>query len=345
MWNVIMVEGNVTKLLDGLSVEDNDDLCDFTLADQNEVVAAKGITPSTPSDYTPITKSTVTYIVLAILINEDDEFLMMQEAKSSCAGQWYLPAGRIEPGENILEGVKREVLEETGLEMEPTTLLGVECASKAWFRFVMTGNVVGGRLKTPADADSESLQAKWIKNISEVNLRANDIFPIIERGVAYHQYLKTLQTAPASSPIWHPNVLPVVREHKKLLLRLVVCVKQKSSNKIHVLVSEKTEAHLPLCEINHMKNLHSTLRKFMVEIFGADVPAHKPHGILNVEHDGKPTGKHDGFCMTILVSFRVPLEEVYPIDKYSWVAVSKDIGERLISRLPRNLTVPLNVIR
>ncbi len=65
-------------------------------------LAAKGITPSTPSDYVPITKSTVTYIVLAILVNDDGEFLMMQEAKSSCAGQWYLPAGRIEPGENIL---------------------------------------------------------------------------------------------------------------------------------------------------------------------------------------------------------------------------------------------------
>ncbi len=37
-----------------------------------------------------------------------------------------------------------------------------------------------------------------------------------------------------------------------------------NSNRIHVLVSEKTEAHLPLCEINHTKNLHSVLRKFMV---------------------------------------------------------------------------------
>lgn len=26
---------------------------------------------------------------------------MMQEAKHSCAGQWYLPAGRVEPGEDI----------------------------------------------------------------------------------------------------------------------------------------------------------------------------------------------------------------------------------------------------
>lgn len=79
------------------------------------VSAAKGITPNTPSDYVPITKSTVTYIVLAILVNDDDEFLMMQEAKSSCAGQWYLPAGRIEPGENILVCknvlIKGEILE------------------------------------------------------------------------------------------------------------------------------------------------------------------------------------------------------------------------------------------
>lgn len=81
------------------------------------------------------------------------------------------------------------------------------------------------------------------------------------------------------------------------------------------------------------------------EIFGADVPAHKPHGILNVEHCGKPPSKHDGFCCTILVTFRVPLEEVYPIDKYSWVMVSKEVGDQLLSRLPRNLTVPLNVIR
>lgn len=54
--------------------------------------------------------------------------------------------------------------------MELDTLLLVEAASKAWFRFILTGNVTGGQLKTPAQADSESLQAKWIKNISEVLL-------------------------------------------------------------------------------------------------------------------------------------------------------------------------------
>lgn len=65
------------------------------------VLAAKGVTPSTPSDFVPVVKNNVTYIVMAVLFNEDGEVLMMQEAKSSCAGQWYLPAGRMEPGEDI----------------------------------------------------------------------------------------------------------------------------------------------------------------------------------------------------------------------------------------------------
>lgn len=33
---------------------------------------------------------------------------------------------------------------------------------------------------------------------------------------------------------------------------------------MHVLISEKSCLHLPICEINPNKNLHSTLHKFMV---------------------------------------------------------------------------------
>lgn len=55
----------------------------------------------------------MTYIVVGVLINDDGEVLMMQEAKSSCAGKWYLPAGHLEPGEDILVCSETIVMLET----------------------------------------------------------------------------------------------------------------------------------------------------------------------------------------------------------------------------------------
>ena len=40
-------------------------------------------------------------------------------------GQWCLPSGRMEPGESVAETCAREVLEETGLRVRVTRLLGV----------------------------------------------------------------------------------------------------------------------------------------------------------------------------------------------------------------------------
>jgi 8-oxo-dGDP phosphatase len=64
--------------------------------------ASKGVTTTSPDKFKPVLKKSVVYIVMATLVNENGEVLMMQEAKSRCAGQWYLPAGRMEPGETIV---------------------------------------------------------------------------------------------------------------------------------------------------------------------------------------------------------------------------------------------------
>ena len=94
----------------------------------------------------------------------------------------YLPAGRIEKGETICSAAEREVLEETGLTVSLTTMLMVECARGSWIRFVLTGSVTGGDLKTPSQADKESLQAKWIFNLDELSLRAKDITHLVDRA-------------------------------------------------------------------------------------------------------------------------------------------------------------------
>ena len=62
------------------------------------------------------------------------------------------------------------------------TLVSFYTLGGSWYRFVVTGDVTGGRLKTPADADAESLQAKWIGDLAELSLRANDVIPLVDRG-------------------------------------------------------------------------------------------------------------------------------------------------------------------
>ncbi|KAG0711973.1 hypothetical protein GWK47_019455 [Chionoecetes opilio] len=119
-----------------------------------------------------------------------------------------------------------------------------------------------------------------------------------------------------------------------------------NSNRVCVLTSDKTATHLPVTEINPVRSLHSILRKYMTEIFGSDLPPHRPQGILNTElKTSEPSGSHDGVCLTLLVPIRKPLEEVPLIDKYSWVELPKQLGEDLLNRMAKNMIVPLNVIR
>ena len=70
-------------------------------------------------------------------------------------------------------------------------------------------------------------------------------------------------------------MLPALRPHQRLLLRTVVLGRKKANNRMHVLVSEKTAAHLPVADINPVRSIHSTLKRFLTEIFGADIPQHK----------------------------------------------------------------------
>lgn len=60
----------------------------------------------------------------AIVIN-NDELLMVQRANDPGKGLWSLPGGRVEHGEYLADALRREVREETGLEVEVGELAGI----------------------------------------------------------------------------------------------------------------------------------------------------------------------------------------------------------------------------
>ncbi len=63
------------------------------------------------------------HVVVAAIVERDGKFLLVEEHTSEGL-RLNQPAGHWEPGETLLDAVRRETLEETAHHVEPTALLG-----------------------------------------------------------------------------------------------------------------------------------------------------------------------------------------------------------------------------
>jgi ADP-ribose pyrophosphatase YjhB (NUDIX family) len=64
--------------------------------------------------------------VYGICTDDDDRILLVRAAQSlTVRGRWFLPGGGLEHGEDPVDGLGREVTEETGLQVIAQSLLGV----------------------------------------------------------------------------------------------------------------------------------------------------------------------------------------------------------------------------
>ena len=91
------------------------------------------------------------------MIDEEGRVLLARRAAEPDLGKWDIPGGFLEEGEHPLDGLKRELREETGLEVEPLELLGIwtdtyggDSTAEATLNLYWTARAVSGE-PHPAD--------------------------------------------------------------------------------------------------------------------------------------------------------------------------------------------------
>jgi ADP-ribose pyrophosphatase YjhB (NUDIX family) len=63
--------------------------------------------------------------VAAVVVDNLGRVLLVKRGREPMAGHWSLPGGLLELGETLIEGVCREVAEETGLTVQPEAVVEV----------------------------------------------------------------------------------------------------------------------------------------------------------------------------------------------------------------------------
>ncbi|MDE7325064.1 MAG: NUDIX hydrolase [Lachnospiraceae bacterium] len=126
-----------------------------------------------------------------IVTNENDEVLLVKTYNSG----WAFPGGQVEEGENVIEAVKREIMEESGVDVKVGELFCIasntkkypgqgrvkEVPTKVMLDFIC--QAVGGTPR-PSDENSESRFVPKAEVLSLIQTPA-----IIERYKAYQEYM------------------------------------------------------------------------------------------------------------------------------------------------------------
>lgn len=116
-------------------------------------------------------KRTPTLTVDAIIKINDDKIVLVKRKNPPYKGWWALPGGIVEYGETVEEAVKREVKEETGLEVEIERLVNVYSDPNRdprghFISICFLCHKVGGVLKAATDAAEVSIfPLKEVKNL------------------------------------------------------------------------------------------------------------------------------------------------------------------------------------
>lgn len=125
----------------------------------------------------PELKAGIDYIGVgggALIVNDQKEVLLLKrgpKAKND-QGKWERPGGTVEFGEKIEDMIKREIREETGLEIEIIKMLGytdhfIETKNSHWVSFGFLAKIIKGEPKVMEPGKHEDIAWFPLDNLPE----------------------------------------------------------------------------------------------------------------------------------------------------------------------------------
>lgn len=144
------------------------------------------------------------WLFAVVIVRKADKFLLVHERDR----RWYLPAGRVEPGESFAAAARRETLEEAGVPIRLTGVLRVEPTPSAHSLRLRVVFVAEPADDTPPKQlpDEESLGAAWVTldELPRYPLRGHDVYDYFAYVAAGGAIAPLSVLAPESEPLAHP---------------------------------------------------------------------------------------------------------------------------------------------
>ena len=137
------------------------------------------------------------FVGVGAVIVDGDQVVLIKRRYEPLAGQWSLPGGRLELGETLESGLRREMLEETGLDVEVGPVVDVfdrillDTERRVRYHYVLIDYLcrpVGGELAHGSDVAAAELVDPGVLDHYRLTPKATSVIEKALSAARTHQW-------------------------------------------------------------------------------------------------------------------------------------------------------------